>query len=69
MNHNSSRFGKYTELKFDDRGDVVGAEVVMTNFNWYLLEQISEYLLEKSRVARQAEGSIMIFRIVLNQDR
>lgn len=27
MNHNSSRFGKYTELKFNDRGAVVGAQV------------------------------------------
>ncbi len=27
MNHNSSRFGKYTELDFDARGAVVGAQV------------------------------------------
>lgn len=27
MNHNSSRFGKYTELDFDARGAVVGALV------------------------------------------
>ncbi|XP_029002637.1 myosin-IIIa isoform X2 [Betta splendens] len=43
INDNSSRFGKYLEMKFTGEGTVVGA-------------QISEYLLEKSRVIHQAVG-------------
>ncbi|XP_056155482.1 myosin-IIIa [Lampris incognitus] len=43
INDNSSRFGKYLEMKFTCGGTVVGA-------------QISEYLLEKSRVIHQALG-------------
>ncbi|KAF7664658.1 hypothetical protein LDENG_00170440 [Lucifuga dentata] len=43
INDNSSRFGKYLEMKFTGGGTVVGA-------------QISEYLLEKSRVIHQAPG-------------
>ncbi|XP_067852304.1 myosin-IIIa-like [Heptranchias perlo] len=43
INNNSSRFGKYLEMRFTSGGTVVGA-------------QISEYLLEKSRVIHQAPG-------------
>ncbi|XP_020791281.1 myosin-IIIa [Boleophthalmus pectinirostris] len=43
INDNSSRFGKYLEMKFTTAGTVVGA-------------QMSEYLLEKSRVIHQATG-------------
>ncbi|XP_048868016.1 myosin-IIIb [Brienomyrus brachyistius] len=43
INENSSRFGKYLEMKFTPTGAVMGAK-------------ISEYLLEKSRVIKQAMG-------------
>ena len=43
MNNNSSRFGKFIEIKFDKTGAVLGAE-------------LSEYLLEKARVVFQNDG-------------
>lgn len=42
-NHNSSRFGKYVSLRFDDQNHVLDA-------------RMAHYVLEKSRVAAQAEG-------------
>lgn len=58
MNDNSSRFGKYTELIFDGEG--AGEARPCTIFTEALCvvlgAQISEYLLEKSRVINQQDG-------------
>ncbi|XP_072033973.1 myosin-IIIb-like [Amphiura filiformis] len=43
INDNSSRFGKFLELYFTETGHVIGAE-------------ITQYLLEKSRVVQQGRG-------------
>lgn len=41
MNDNSSRFGKYTRLYFDQEGHAMGIEI-----NEYLLEKVSFLFLE-----------------------
>jgi len=53
-NNNSSRFGKWTALKFNNRGDIQGAGIV-------------DYLLEKSRAVSQnkPERSFHIFHMML----
>jgi myosin heavy subunit len=43
LNNNSSRFGKLISIKFAAKGNIVGAS-------------INHYLLEKSRVVKQADG-------------
>lgn len=50
MNNNSSRFGKYTELKFDKLGNICGAAM-------------KHYLLEKSRInfRNVGEGTFHVF--------
>ena len=42
-NNNSSRFGKFIELEFNNRGDMIGG-------------RLSTYLLEKVRLVRQEPG-------------
>lgn len=49
LNDNSSRFGKYIELRFEQKGSVSGAH-------------LTHYLLEKSRISDRNEGE-QIFHI------
>lgn len=43
LNDNSSRFGKFLELRFDQVGSILGA-------------RMSQYLLEKARVVHRSEN-------------
>eukprot|EP00040_Diaphanoeca_grandis_P028910 m.168213 g.168213 ORF g.168213 m.168213 type:complete len:1032 (-) comp31505_c0_seq1:303-3398(-) len=49
LNDNSSRFGKYIELRFEQKGSISGAH-------------LSHYLLEKSRISDRNEGE-QIFHV------
>lgn len=51
-NDNSSRFGKYTEISFDRRYRIIGANM-------------RTYLLEKSRVVFQVVFYILIIILVI----
>ena len=48
LNDNSSRFGKFLEVLYDDEENLQAMPVVGA--------QLSKYLLEKSRVTTQAAG-------------
>ena len=63
MNDNSSRFGKYLELDFDDTGAILGGWLAVECYRNGLrflfteapssIAKLTQYLLEKSRVCIQ----------------
>jgi myosin-3 len=56
MNDNSSRFGKYLDLRFGKEMTVRGGLFCFSGLGLTVTASISEYLLEKSRVVHQADG-------------
>lgn len=69
MNNNSSRFGKFLHLHFDQQGGVTGGRCILIptllptvisqcplSCFLHLTGELRDYLLEKSRVVRQSAG-------------
>lgn len=52
-NDNSSRFGKYIDIHFDEKGSIEGAK-------------IEQYLLEKSRIVGQVSWNSSVFYLLLD---